>query len=207
MRSSRTNLALLVLVVLAVMTGLAAFATGTPIAALPVVLHGLTGSALVVLAPWKAIAAHRGLQGRSDGRPWIVSALLVLLALLTLVSGFLQTSGAVARIGPFTTMQVHVGGGLLTLVVTLLHLRGRPVRVGAPGRRDFIRFGGLSAGAAIAWLGFEAVLRVFEDTGTLWENLSPDAREPGDPAQPDFCGWAGLGSVAIPHEFLGMPMA
>ena len=52
----------------------------------------------------------------------------------------------------------------------------------------------------------EAVLQVFEDTGTLWENLAPDARQPGEPAQPDFCGWAGLGSVAIPHEFLGMPM-
>jgi neutral trehalase len=52
----------------------------------------------------------------------------------------------------------------------------------------------------------EAVLQVFEDTGTLWENLAPDARRPGEPAQPDFCGWAGLGSVAIPHEFLGMPM-
>jgi neutral trehalase len=52
----------------------------------------------------------------------------------------------------------------------------------------------------------EAVLQVFEDTGTLWENLAPDARQPGKPAQPDFCGWAGLGSVAIPHEFLGMHM-
>jgi hypothetical protein len=52
----------------------------------------------------------------------------------------------------------------------------------------------------------EAVLQVFEETGTLWENLAPDTRQPGDPAQPDFCGWAGLGSVAIPHEFLGMPM-
>jgi glycogen debranching enzyme len=53
----------------------------------------------------------------------------------------------------------------------------------------------------------EAVLLVFEETGTLWENLAPDARKPGEPSQPDFCGWAGLGSVAIPHEFLGMPMS
>jgi hypothetical protein len=52
----------------------------------------------------------------------------------------------------------------------------------------------------------DAVLRVFEDTGTLWENLAPDAQRPGEPAQADFCGWAGLGSVAIPHEFLGMPV-
>ena len=51
-----------------------------------------------------------------------------------------------------------------------------------------------------------AVLQVFEDTGTLWENLAPDAQRPGEPAQRDFCGWAGLGSVAIPHEFLGAPV-
>ena len=60
---------------------------------------------------------------------------------------------------------------------------------------------------AIAERYIEAVLQVFDETGTLWENLAPDARQPGDPAQPDFCGWAGLGSVAIPHEFLGMPVA
>jgi hypothetical protein len=60
--------------------------------------------------------------------------------------------------------------------------------------------------ASIAERYVEAVLQVFEDTGTLWENLAPDARRPGEPAQADFCGWAGLGSVAIPLEFLGVPI-
>lgn len=66
--------------------------------------------------------------------------------------------------------------------------------------------GQLELAARIAERYVEAVLQVFEETGTLWENLAPDARQPGKPAQADFCGWAGLGSVAIPHEFLGMPM-
>lgn len=43
---------------------------------------------------------------------------------------------------------------------------------------------------------------LFKKTKTLWENLSPLKAEPGNPSQPDFCGWAGLSSVAIPREFL-----
>ena len=29
------------------------------------------------------------------------------------------------------------------------------------------------------------MLEVFEDTGTLWESVAPDARRPGEPAQAD----------------------
>ena len=47
-----------------------------------------------------------------------------------------------------------------------------------------------------------ANLILYEQTNTLWENLSPLSPEPGNPSQPDFCGWAGLSSVAIPREFL-----
>jgi hypothetical protein len=47
-----------------------------------------------------------------------------------------------------------------------------------------------------------AVETLFEQTGTFWENLSPEAVKPGDPAGPDFLGWAGLGPVAIRREFL-----
>ena len=47
-----------------------------------------------------------------------------------------------------------------------------------------------------------ANLILFKKTKTFWENLSPLKAEPGNPSQPDFCGWAGLSSVAIPREFL-----
>ena len=46
----------------------------------------------------------------------------------------------------------------------------------------------------------EANLELFKKTKTFWENLSPLKAEPGNPSQPDFCGWAGLSSVAIPRE-------
>ncbi|MGH3144920.1 MAG: MGH1-like glycoside hydrolase domain-containing protein [Rubrobacter sp.] len=40
------------------------------------------------------------------------------------------------------------------------------------------------------------VVRVFEETGTLWENYAPERSAPGDPARPNFVGWAGLAPVA-----------
>ena len=47
----------------------------------------------------------------------------------------------------------------------------------------------------------DAVEKLFAKTGTLWENLSPEAAVPGQPSQPDFCGWAGL-VLAIQKEIL-----
>lgn len=47
----------------------------------------------------------------------------------------------------------------------------------------------------------DAVEELYAKTGTLWENLSPEAAVPGTPAQPDFCGWAGL-VLAIQKEIL-----
>lgn len=40
------------------------------------------------------------------------------------------------------------------------------------------------------------VVRVFGETGTVWENYAPEKTSPGDPARPDFVGWTGLGPVA-----------
>lgn len=43
----------------------------------------------------------------------------------------------------------------------------------------------------------EQVLQVFTETGTLWENYSPDVPAPGPEARPDFVGWTGLSSVSV----------
>jgi len=48
----------------------------------------------------------------------------------------------------------------------------------------------------------DAVETVFEETGTLWENYAPDAISRGNRSQPDFVGWTGLATTAIPREFL-----
>ncbi len=41
------------------------------------------------------------------------------------------------------------------------------------------------------------VVRVFNDTGTVWENYAPESAAPGKPAKPDFTGWSGIGPVAV----------
>ena len=47
-----------------------------------------------------------------------------------------------------------------------------------------------------------AVVRVFEATGTLWENHAPDTLEPGSTSAANFVGWTGLTPTAILFEYL-----
>ncbi len=46
------------------------------------------------------------------------------------------------------------------------------------------------------------VVRVVEETDTVWENYAPDWSAPGEPARPDFVGWAGLAPVAGLIEYV-----
>ncbi len=48
----------------------------------------------------------------------------------------------------------------------------------------------------------ENVARVFTETGTLWENYSPEYQQPGRPAGRDFVGWTGVSAITIPLEYL-----
>jgi hypothetical protein len=56
-------------------------------------------------------------------------------------------------------------------------------------------FGALARRLARAHL--ESVTRVWQATGTLWENYAPERDAPGDPARPDFVGWSGLGPIVV----------
>lgn len=38
---------------------------------------------------------------------------------------------------------------------------------------------------------------VYAETGTIWENYSPERPKPGNIAKPDFVGWSGLGPIAL----------
>ena len=61
----RTNLALLIVLVVALATGGLAFSAGTGWGRPVVVAHGLAGLAVLVLAPWKSVVVRRGLARRS----------------------------------------------------------------------------------------------------------------------------------------------
>jgi DMSO/TMAO reductase YedYZ molybdopterin-dependent catalytic subunit len=156
-----TNLALLLLLVLAVTTGVAAFAVGTPgPARIVAVAHGVAGLAIVALIPWKSAVARRGWRRHRAGR----SAGLALAVLVTLVlaSGLLHSQGGFRWLLVVTPMQLHVGGAVIVIAVLAAHLRVHPTR---PRRTDPTRRAALSglalagtAGAAYAVLQGAAVL-------------------------------------------------
>ena len=48
----------------------------------------------------------------------------------------------------------------------------------------------------------ENVTRVFQKTGTLWKNDSPEHDAHGCPAVTDFVGWIGLVPIAVLFEYV-----
>lgn len=42
-----------------------------------------------------------------------------------------------------------------------------------------------------------AMAKVFEKTGTVWENYAPESLRPGKPSKGDFVGWSGCGPIAL----------
>lgn len=60
-----------------------------------------------------------------------------------------------------------------------------------------LKAGASGVAARLARRHLEQVLQVFAETGTLWENYSPDVAAPGPEARPDFVGWTGLSPVSV----------
>lgn len=46
------------------------------------------------------------------------------------------------------------------------------------------------------------VVEVYKQTGTVWENYSPEHARPGKPAKSDFVGWTGLIPIAVLIEYV-----
>jgi hypothetical protein len=165
MAGRRTNLGLLWCTMLAVATGIGAFTTGTKSGGWVVIAHGVVALAIVILTPWKTVIISRGMARQRPGRALSMS--LTTLVAGTLVSGLALVSGVVDSIGPLTTMQVHVGLGVATLLATLVHLAQRPTshRRTDLERRNLLRSGGLLAGAGALWLATEGTLDIASAPG------------------------------------------
>jgi DMSO/TMAO reductase YedYZ molybdopterin-dependent catalytic subunit len=174
----RTNVALLVVLVGAAVTGGLAFAAGTPIPAwLATVPHGLFGFAVVLLVPWKTVIVRRAQVLR------VASLALVGLIAVCIVSGLIEVFigyGVLWRLSP---MQVHVGSAVLAAPLlawhVLRHSRQRLRRLDL-SRRTLLRTGALAVGAAAAYGTLEGIGRLAGSasasriaTGSHY--LSPDA--------------------------------
>ena len=160
MAGRRTNLALLVLLAAAILTGALAYAIGSGWGRVAVIAHGVVGLGLLVLAPWKSAIARRGLRRRRPGS-W-ASVALTVLAGLAVLFGILHGTGLVVDLGPVTAMQVHVGAALLSLPFAVGHVVARRVRPRRTdlSRRALLRAGAVVGGAGLAYAGVEGVVRV-----------------------------------------------
>lgn len=185
----RTNLALAVLLPVAVLTGWLSFGIGADWWLDPTTVHAVMALAVVLLIPWKSAVVRRGMARRRPSR-WI-SLGLSTVVIITLGSGILHTTGLTARIGPLTVMQVHVGGGLAALVMMWLHYRSHPVRVRRIDldRRALLRSAGLAGVAALVWAGWEATLMASGLPGGRRRFTGSHERGSGNPSKMPVTSW------------------
>ena len=80
-RGARTNLALLVLLAAAFLTGWLAFAFATAPSRWSLIIHATSGFAIIALLPWKSMIARRGMRRAQPAR-WAS----ILFGLLVVVS-------------------------------------------------------------------------------------------------------------------------
>ena len=144
------NIALLVVVPLAAASGLAMFLVGSGPVLAAAVVHGLVGLAVVVLMPWKSVVVRRGLK-RARGPRLATSLALGAVVVLALVTGVAHLVGVLVDGSPLTSLQLHVGAGVVAVALTLVHAQQRRVRARRAdlSRRSVLRFGLLASAAGV----------------------------------------------------------
>jgi DMSO/TMAO reductase YedYZ molybdopterin-dependent catalytic subunit len=165
MAGRRTNLALLVVLLLAFATGWLAFSAGTGWGTGVVVAHGVAGLGALALAPWKSAIARRGFAKRRKGTT--SSLMLTALVIVSLLAGVSHSLGLAGPVAGLTAMQVHVGAALLAVPFAISHLVHRPSKVRRTdlSRRNLVRGIGIAGGAALLYAGFESVSKVVSLAG------------------------------------------
>ncbi len=159
----RTNLAILLLLAGALLSGGLLFAAGTPVPATAArITHGLVGVGLVVLVPWKTAIIWRASRLR------VASVVLLILVLTCLVSGFVEVFAGYGLLRvPFAVelspIQVHVGAALALVFLLVVHaIRHWPVSVRRSdlSRRRLLVTGAFTLGAGAAYGAGELAGRV-----------------------------------------------
>jgi DMSO/TMAO reductase YedYZ molybdopterin-dependent catalytic subunit len=154
---------LLLLVAVAAVTGVASLGAGHPALAPLFDVHALAGLALVaVLAVKLRRVAPRITTASARDRATAVSVLLAVVALAALATGAFWSFGGNVAVLRWTTLNVHVGLGLLVVPLLLAHLLARARRPRAadldPGsRRAALRYLGLLLAGAVAHRAQSAV--------------------------------------------------
>ncbi len=162
-----TNLALFVLLGLAFTTGWVAFFYGTAPSRASLIVHAVSGYAIVALTPWKAVIAAHGIQRRRPG--WWASLVFTALVITSVGAGILHSTGLLIGVGAISAMEVHVGAALAAIPFVVWHVIARriPVRAVDLSRRSLLRAGALLAGAGLAYGAGETTVRMLGLPGSL----------------------------------------
>jgi hypothetical protein len=161
-----TNLALFALLGVAFTTGWVAFFYSTAPSRASLIVHAVSGYAIVALTPWKAVIAARGIQRRRPG--WWASLVFTGLVIASVAAGILHSTGLLVAAGPFSAMEVHVGAALAAIPFVAWHVIARriPMRAVDFSRRSLLRAGTLAAGAGLAYGVGEVAVRLLSLPGS-----------------------------------------
>lgn len=185
----RTNLALLLLLVVGLITGGLAFAIGAEWARWVVAAHGAAGLAILLLAPWKSVVVRRGLRRARTGR--CASVVLAALVVLVTATGVLHATGTGLSFGPVDSMQVHVAAALACTPLAAWHVltrRTRPRRTDL-SRRTLLRAGALGGGAVAAYAATEGMVRIAGLPGSRRRFTGSHERGTGRPQEMPVTQW------------------
>lgn len=134
--SRRTNLGVFALVLASTLTGFSTFLTGARSSWWLFWLHGALGFALVALLWWKGKVVLRGLRARWPSVSAGLSILTLSVLLAIIGAGAWSAMARGGKLGPWTMLEVHVGGALIIIPLFVVHLFGRWV---PPAKRDVSR--------------------------------------------------------------------
>lgn len=159
--SRYVNLALLVLLLLELLSGVVSLVVGVPDGRWVFWLHRGGGLAIVLLLGWKWRIVVRGYRRQGVTPLTLASALFALLVLGTLTSGVLWTTTGfpglrVPLLGTLTGLGVHILLALLLVPLFLLHAvthwaRVRARRADFAGRRAALRWTALALAGVASW--------------------------------------------------------
>jgi hypothetical protein len=154
----RTNLALLALLALAFVTGVASWIVAPRLIRWIVIVHGIVGLGIVALAPWKSSVARRGLARRRPGRGTAIA--FAVLIVTSIVAAVVHVTGIIRSVGPFSPLGIHVGTAVAAIAIGFVHVVQRPVRPRTTdlSRRSLLRSGAVLGAGAAGWLALEGVM-------------------------------------------------
>src|ERR671939_1184802 len=174
MSARAVNVAILLLLVFELTTGLGSFLGGQPDGRWLFWLHRAGGLALVVLLVWKAGVALRSYRHRKLGVGTGLSAVGGVLFLGSLATGLLWVFGWLPRVpvpvlGSWTGLSLHVALSVLLVPLFLAHTFLRwpqPSRVDLAGRRAALRMLGLLGVGFVVWSVQEILLILIAPSGS-----------------------------------------